>query len=239
MISLHQQSRSHSKWIFKTKLDADGGVERFIARLVACGNEQQAGINYNDTFAPVLHLAIARMIMALSVIWQCPARHGDISAAYTKAAIESDSDIYMYPPKGMVLTQDERIAGSYTPVLKLQRSLYGLNQAGRLWNNLLHTQLIDIGYTRCKTDLCLYLRRKGRDIAIVDIYVDDLLATATSPQMVKDLFTSLQALDVKDLGVVRKFLGMCVEFKPDGFTLDQETLVREYIEVHSLVNANP
>jgi hypothetical protein len=198
----------HSKWVFKTKLDADGGIERFKARLVACGNEQQAGVNYNDTFAPVLDLATARMILALSVIWHCPARHGDIPAAYTKAAIESDSDIYMYPPNGMVLNRSERIAGGLTPVLKLQRSLYGLKQAGRLWNNLLHAQLINIGYARCKTDLCLYFKRKGRDIAIVGIYVDDLLATATSPQLVKDLFDSLQTLEVKDLGVVRKFLGM-------------------------------
>jgi hypothetical protein len=73
-----------------------------------------------------------------------------------KAAIESDSDIYMYPPNGMVLTQDERIAGGSTPFLKLQRSLYGLKQAGRLWDNLLHAQLIDSGYTRCKTDLCTF-----------------------------------------------------------------------------------
>jgi hypothetical protein len=44
----------HSKWVFKTKLDADGRIERFKARLVACGNEQKAEVNYNDTFAPVL-----------------------------------------------------------------------------------------------------------------------------------------------------------------------------------------
>jgi hypothetical protein len=229
----------HYKWVFKTKLDSDGGVERFKARLVACGNEQQAGINYNDTFAPVLDQATARMILALSVIWHCPARHGDIPAAYTKAAIESDSDIYMYPPNGMVLTEDERIAGGLTPGLKLQRSLYGLKQAGRIWNNLLHAQLLDIGYTRCKTDLCLYFKRKECDIAIVDVYVDDLLASATSPQLVEDLFTSLKSIEVKDLGVVRKYLGMCIEFKADGFTLDQETLVREYVEAHTLANINP
>jgi hypothetical protein len=56
----------------------------------------------------------------------------------------------------MVLTQDERIAGGSTPFLKLQRSLYGLKQAGRLWDNLLHAQLIDSGFTRCKTDLCTF-----------------------------------------------------------------------------------
>jgi hypothetical protein len=132
----------HSKWVFKTKLDADGGIERFKARLVACGNEQQAGVNYNDTFAPVLDLTTARMILALSSIWQCQARHGDIPAAYTRAAIESDADIYMYPPNGMTLTQEERAAGGNSTVLKLQRSLYGLMQAGRLWNNLLYGQLL-------------------------------------------------------------------------------------------------
>jgi hypothetical protein len=55
-------------------------------------------VNYNGTFAPALDLDIACLILALSVIWQTPARHGDTLAAYTKAIIESDSDIYMYPP---------------------------------------------------------------------------------------------------------------------------------------------
>jgi hypothetical protein len=179
------------------------------------------------------------MILALSVIWLCPARHGDIPAAYTKAAIESDSDIYVYPPNGTTLTEDERIAGGNTPVLKMQRSFYGLKQAGRLWNNLLHEELLNIGYIRCKTDLCLYYKRKERDIAIVGVYVDDLLATATSSKLVEDLFASLKTIEVKDLGVVCKFLGMRIEFKADSYTLDQETLVREYIGAHSLANTNP
>jgi hypothetical protein len=104
---------------------------------------------------------------------------------------------------------------------------------------MLHGQLITIGYTRCKTDLCLYYKREANHISVVGIYVDDLLATATSAYLVDDLFTRLKTLEVKDLGVVRKFLSMRVEFKADGFTLDQETLVREYIEAHSLTNANP
>jgi hypothetical protein len=98
----------HSKWVFKTKIDADGGIKHFKARLVVCRNEQEAGVNYNDTFVPVLDLATARTILALSVIWHCPARHGDVTAAYTKAAVESDADVYMYPPKGMTLGQSER-----------------------------------------------------------------------------------------------------------------------------------
>ncbi len=78
----------HSKLMFKMKLDADGGIKRFKARLVACGTEQEAEVNYSDTFAPVLDLATARMVLALSVIWHCLAYHGHIPVAYTNAPIE-------------------------------------------------------------------------------------------------------------------------------------------------------
>ena len=229
----------HSKWVFKTKLDANGGIERFKARLVACGNEQEHGINYEDTFAPVLDLATARLVLALSVLWKQPARHGDIPAAYTRAALESKSDIYMYPPHGMRLTEEERLAGGEVPVLKLQRSLYGLKQAGRLWNCLLHEELIRLGYSRCVTDLCLYWKRSSEGTSIVGVYVDDLLATATSGQLIDNLFKKLKSLEVKDLGIVEKFLGMRVKFSRDSFTLDQETLIQEYLKTNDMAKAAP
>ena len=75
----------HSKWVLKTKTDAAGGIERFTARLIACGNEQIEGENYSQTFAPVLDMATARFIIALGVIWQVPPRHGDIPNAYVNA----------------------------------------------------------------------------------------------------------------------------------------------------------
>jgi hypothetical protein len=229
----------HSKWVFKTKLDANGGIERFKARLVACGNEQQYGVNYEDTFAPVLDLATARLVLALSVLWKQPARHGDIPAAYTRATLESQTDIYMYPPHGMRLSEEERLAGGEEPVLKLQRSLYGLKQAGRLWNCLLHEELIRLGYSRCVTDLCLYCKRSNEGTAIVGVYVDDLLATATNGQLIEDLFEKLKSLEVKDLGVVEKFLGMRVKFNSDGFSLDQETLIGEYLKANDMTQATP
>jgi len=208
-------------------------------KLVACGNEQTYGINYEDTFAPVLDLATMRLILALSVIWGYPARHGDIPAAYTRAAIETQNDIYMYPPHGMSLTSEERSAGGEVPVLKLQRSLYGLKQAGRLWNNLLHEELIRLGYSRCMTDLCLYFKRFDKDIAVVGIYVDDLLAAATNGELIDDLFSKLKSLEVKDLGIVQKFLGMRVKFSHDSFVLDLETLTKEYLAAHGMANATP
>ncbi len=100
-------------------------------------------------------------------------------------------------------------------------------------------QRIWIGCAHCKANLCLYYKDEDVNIAVLGIYVDDLLATASSSHMMDDLFTSLKALDVQDLGVVRKFLGMRVKFKSDGFTLDQETLTRAYFEAKSMTKANP
>jgi hypothetical protein len=139
----------------------------------------------------------------------------------------------------MQLADEERLAEGEAPVLKLQRSLYGLKQAGRLWNNLLHDELIRLGYSRCITDLCLYYKRSNKDIAVVGIYVDYLLATATDGRLVNDLFRNLKSLEVKDLGVVEKFLGMRVKFSPDSFTLDQETLIEDYLKTNGMINATP
>ena len=136
----------HSKWVFKTKTNSDGTIERFKARLVACGNEQEKGVNYDNTFAPVLDMATASFILAMGAIWGVPPRHGDIPNAYVRAEGEKDFKIYMQVPKGMSLNEEEQANGGHDPVLLLLMSLYGLKQAGRLWNALLHNHLIKNGY---------------------------------------------------------------------------------------------
>jgi hypothetical protein len=157
----------HSKWVFKTKVDSEGKFERYKARLVACGNEQVYGESYSQTFAPVMDIATVRYIFAMGVVWKVPPRHGDVPNAYVRAEGEEGIEIYMYVPKGMTLTAEELKSGGESAILKLLRSLYGLKQAGRLWNALLHARLIEFGFTQCNTDLCLYYKRIGSDIVIV------------------------------------------------------------------------
>ena len=103
----------HTKWVFTTKTDAAGQIERFKARLVVCGNEQEEGVNYSSTFSPVMDMATTRFILALAMLWGVPPRHGDIPNAYPKAAIEKDLEIYLLLPKGMNLTEEEAFNGGY------------------------------------------------------------------------------------------------------------------------------
>jgi hypothetical protein len=146
----------------------------------------------------------------------------------------------MYMPKGMEPTAEEQGNGGANPVLKLQRSLYGLKQAGRLWNALLHKKLIELGFSQCKTDLCLYYKRMGQDIILVGVYVDDLLSTATQTSLVKEFFDEMKTLDVKDLGTVAKFLGIRLELQQDhGYSLDQEHMIRELVESNGMTGSKP
>nr|CCA17625.1 hypothetical protein SS1G_13224 [Albugo laibachii Nc14] len=115
--------------------------------------------------------------------------------------------------------------------LRLIKSLYGLKQAGRLWSQLLHAKLEEAGFTRCGTDMCLYFLQQNGDVTVVGVYVDDLLVTASNPEMVEAFFNSKNVLSVKDLGELRKFLGMRVNLDNARiYTLDQQAAIEEMIK---------
>jgi hypothetical protein len=129
-----------SRFVFKLKFDADEAIERYKARLVALGDQQNEGVNYQDTFSPVMVMATARTIFAIfafGVIWGNPPRLGDIPVVYTCALPEEDLENYLYPQQGMSFTAEEIASGRKKPVLKLMKNIYGLKQTGWLWNQML------------------------------------------------------------------------------------------------------
>ncbi|POM68328.1 Integrase catalytic core protein [Phytophthora palmivora] len=93
----------HTKWVFKTKLDAEGLIERLKARLVACGNEQTFGVNYSVTFAAVIDMTSVKVIFVLARKWRVPAKHGNIPNAYVKADKEEDLRTYIKSLVGSLL----------------------------------------------------------------------------------------------------------------------------------------
>ncbi len=168
-----------SRFVFKIKLDADEVIQRYKARLVAHGDQQIEGVNYQDTFSPVcMDMTTARIIFAFGIIWGNPPRQGDIPVAYTRASPEKDLEIYMYPPQGMKLTAEEAASGGDKPVLKLMNNIYGLKQAGRLWHQMLSEKLQEENYKQSSVDMCLYYKIMKTTIILVGIYVDDLLVTS-------------------------------------------------------------
>lgn len=232
----------HTKWVYKTKRDANGNLERFKARLVACGNEQVYGRDYNLTFAAVMDMSSVKLILALARKWGVPAKHGDIPNAYVKAEKEPDLRIFLRTPQGMDIKQSKAEGHKDCRLddmgLELQKALYGLKQAGRLWSELLHEKLKSFGYVQCLTDMCVYFKRVKTKLVVVGVYVDDLLVTGTNSEDVDKFFEDLKGLSVKNLGTVSKFLGMRVKYSRDGgYLIDQEVTIREMLNENGLEHA--
>ena len=122
-----------SKWIFKKKLDADGNVERYKSRLVARGFTQKPGIDYDETFSPVVRFESIRTVIAVAAQNGLTLHQMDVKTAFLNGELEED--IYMQQPEGFVERGKENL------VCKLKRSLYGLKQAARCWNTALDSQL--------------------------------------------------------------------------------------------------
>ncbi|GMF47391.1 unnamed protein product [Phytophthora fragariaefolia] len=224
---------------YKTKRDAEGLLGRLKARLVACGNEQEFGVNYGITFAAVIDMTSVNLILVLARKWGVPAKHGDVPNAYVKAEKEAELDIYLRIPQGMILP-DELLRGlgvtsADEVVLELRKALYGLKQAGRLWSKLLHKKLLEIGFMQSLVDMCLYFRLDGDVLLVVGVYVDDLLVTGTKQAVVDAFFGELTSLSVKDLGCAHKFLGMRIVYDDlDGYSLDQEVMIIDLLKEHGM-----
>ena len=197
-------NRLHKKWVYKTKHDADGNLERYKARLVACGNEQVFGRDYNVTFAAVMEMSRVKLILALARIWKVPTHHGDILNAYVKTDKEPELNIFLRIPQGTEVDHDTlrsfQVERKDELSLKLKQALYGLKQAGRLWSELLHKQLVSLRFTQCLTDMCVYWKRDDQHITVVGVYVDDLLVTASDILKVDMFLNDLENFSVRNSG---------------------------------------
>ena len=115
-----------NKWVFRIKTDNDGNANRYKARLVARGFTQQKDIDYKETFSPVVRYDSIRILLALATEEDLEFKHFDVKTAFLYGDIRED--IYMKQPQGF---EDETYPDY---VCKLTKSLYGLKQASRNWN---------------------------------------------------------------------------------------------------------
>ncbi|CAK5272966.1 unnamed protein product [Mycena citricolor] len=153
-----------SQWVFVIKHKSDGTVERYKARLVADGRGQRYGIDYYEVFAPTFRPATLRVILALAAQNNLKLRFIDFSSAYLNGDL--DEDVYMTQPEGFP-------QGEKGQVLKLNRSIYGLKQAGRQWRIKLVAKLTAMGFKCIKSDSSCHIYSDGVVRVILPIYVDD------------------------------------------------------------------
>ena len=204
------------KWIFKTKLNADGSVNKHKARLLVKGYSQEPGIDYNDTFAPVSRLDTIKLLLILVaqtgwLVWQL-----DVKFAFLNGTL--NEEIYSEQPKGF----KEDITTN--KVYLLEKDLYGLKQAIRAWYNKLDEYLLSLGFERSINESTLYLKRVVEHILIVSVYVDDLLIIGNQEKLVEKFKINMKnKFEMNELGSLPYFLGMEItQSKQGSFFMSKE-----------------
>jgi hypothetical protein len=193
------------KWVYKTKEDSDGNPVRYKARLVARGFTQVEGIDYEETFAPTAKFVTIRLIISLATGFGWPLEQADIDTAFLWS--ELHEDIFMQQPEGHVDPQYPEY------VCKLLKSLYGLKQAAHLWNRLLSKTLKALGFVQLLTDTSCFVKFDKDGIAVImAVYVDDLVITGRTTELVKQTIRDLKGhFQVKELGPAKWILGISVD----------------------------
>ena len=192
-----------SRWFMKIKHKADGSIERYRARLVAKGYSQRPGFDYVETFAPTVRFAAVRTVLAIAALEDLELRSVDISHAFLNGDLEEE--IYMDQPEGFEV-------GGPEYVCRLKKSLYGLKQAGRVWNKKLHAALAKMGFIRIQSDNSVYVFLKDDVHIILPIFVDDITlackSSTTLDSTVKELSSHFK---LRDLGPISYLLGIKIE----------------------------
>ena len=150
------------KWVFIRKRNEKNEVVRYKARLVAQGFSQRPGIDYEETYSPVMDAITFRYLISLAVSENLEMRLMDVVTAYLYGSL--DNDIYMKIPEGFKMPEALNSKPRERYSIKLQRSLYGLKQSGRMWYNRLSEYLQKKGYVNNSICPCVSLRKQHLDV---------------------------------------------------------------------------
>ncbi|KAG2869813.1 hypothetical protein PC114_g27669 [Phytophthora cactorum] len=144
-----------TKWVFKIKRKADGSIEKYKARLVAKDFKQKYGIDYTDTFSPVVKYVTLRMVIALAKYYGWPLDQLDVVTAFLYGIMKEL--VFCAVPEGVDLDGD-------FDCLELVKAIYGLKQASRVWNETFDEFVCSIGFQVSAFDPCLYIKFTRADL---------------------------------------------------------------------------
>jgi histone deacetylase 1/2 len=220
------------KWILKNKLCPDGSLERRKARWVLRGDVQRPGIDFDQTFSPVVKPATIRTVLTLAASNQWPVHQLDVSNAFLHGTLKET--VYCQQPTGFV------DADHPDYVCLLDKSLYGLRQAPRAWYQSFAAYLHSIGFVTTGSDASLFILRRGTDTAWLLLYVDDIVLTASSATLLRRIIHDLcGAFAMKDMGPLHYFLGIQVRRTTEGFFLHQQQYAEDILDRAGMLNCKP
>ncbi|KAH9791777.1 retrovirus-related pol polyprotein from transposon RE1 [Citrus sinensis] len=219
-----------NKWVYRVKYNPDGSISKYKARLVAKGYHQTQGVDFFETFSPVVKPCTVRVVLSLAVMHYWQIRQLDVNNAFLNGVLEED--VFMHQPQGFI----DSAHPSY--VCKLNKALYGLKQAPRAWYERLKGSLLNKGFQSSKSDTSLFLQHFGHDIVLILIYVDDILVTGSNSHHIEAVIQYLHSeFALKDLGEFNYFLGIEVTPSVQGLHLSQTKYIGDILSKANMLDS--
>ncbi|KAM6588273.1 hypothetical protein CsatA_010878 [Cannabis sativa] len=221
-----------NKWLFRPKMNKDGTIERLKARLVAKGFQQTEGVDYFDTFSPVVKPSTIRIMFTLAVTNNWDIQQVDINNAFLNGDLKET--VYMQQPKGFEDSEHP------THVCKLQKALYGLKQAPRAWYEKLKAALLSWGFINSVSDNSLFISNTNGNLLLLLVYVDDILITGHNPHAIQQVITNLDnKFALKTLGSVSYFLGFQAYRTNNKLYLNQSKYAQDILHKANMEDSKP
>jgi hypothetical protein len=213
-------------WSFKRKRLPDGTLNKHKARLCAHGGMQQWGVNYWETYAPVVNWISVRFLLVVGQLLGLETKALDFVLAFPQADL--DTPVFMEIPVGVSV---DGIHQNKAYVLRLRKSLYGLKQASSNWYSYLKKGLEDRGFKESQSDPCVFIRKD----MIILVYVDDCVLVSKSSDVIKSFIDSLtngpEQFVFTDEGSMDKYLGVDIQkLDNNEFVLRQPFLISRILD---------
>jgi hypothetical protein len=219
------------KWVYKTKLNEKGHIEKHKARLVAKRFSQQPGIDYGETFSPEARLDTIRTLLAITTQHKWQLHEMDVKSSFLNGVLEEE--VYVDQPLGFEVK--EKPAKMY----QLKKALYGLKQAPRAWYSRIGTYLIKSGFSRSQNEPTLYTKTDQQgEIMIVCLYVDDMIYTRNL-ELTSFKHAMQSEFEMKYLGIMKYFWGIEVDQSTKGIFVCQQKYATDIIKIFRMEDFNP
>ncbi|VVA34051.1 Hypothetical predicted protein, partial [Prunus dulcis] len=221
------------KWVFRTKLNKKGEVDKHKARLVAKGYKQKHGIDYKEVFAPVARHDTIRLVISLAAQNSWQIFQLDVKSEFLHGNLQEE--VYIDQPPGY-----ER-KGKEEKVFKLKKALYGLKQAPRAWYSRIDAHFAKLGFHKCPFEHTLYVKTEEEGkILMVCLYVDDLIFTGSDAKMFDEFKKSMMMeFEMTDLGLMHYFLGLEVIQTTAGNFIYQKKYAQDILNRFQMDDCKP
>lgn len=200
--------------------------------MVAKGYEQEEGVDFLETYSPVVRTATVRMILHLAVTERWKIQQLDVKNAFLHGDLHDE--VYMQQPPGF----EDKDHPDY--VWKLHKAIYGLKQAPRAWFDKFSSYLIEYGFVCSTRDPSLFVYHHGSTIIFLILYVDDMILTGNDQHLLAEFLKSVgEKFRIKDMGALSYFLGIQATFRETGLFLNQEKYATDLLEAAGMLECQP